>query len=280
KTKRKDIELPQTSGPTTNIADEAVNEDMNDSLVRAATTTSSLEVEQDSRNINKTQSKVTPNESSSQGTDSGGGPRTRLVKDRQEKDKIGLKPDKNGKRGEAGKSQKQLLKTKRKDIELPQTSGPTTNIADEAVNEDMNDSLVRAATTTSSLEVEQDSRNINKTQSKVTPNESSSQGTDSGGGPRTRLVKDRQEKDKIGSKWDKNGKRGEAGKRLKKTKKRTKSNQNQKKREAWRRREKFKAVAVERGRKTKENKKRMAENAYTYQKLCKFKERRKEKGQK
>nr|GEX69242.1 hypothetical protein [Tanacetum cinerariifolium] len=30
------------------------------------------------------------------------------VKDKQEKDKIGSKPDKNGKRGEAGKSQKQL----------------------------------------------------------------------------------------------------------------------------------------------------------------------------
>nr|GEX15923.1 hypothetical protein [Tanacetum cinerariifolium] len=41
-----------------------------------------------------------------------------------------------------------------------------------------------AATTASSLEAEQDSGNINKTQSKATPNESSSQGTDSGGGPR------------------------------------------------------------------------------------------------
>nr|GEV38529.1 uncharacterized mitochondrial protein AtMg00810-like [Tanacetum cinerariifolium] len=40
--------------------------------------------------------------------------------------------------------QNQLLdygKTKRKDIELPQTSGPITNIADEAVNEEMDDSL-------------------------------------------------------------------------------------------------------------------------------------------
>nr|GEU47002.1 ribonuclease H-like domain-containing protein [Tanacetum cinerariifolium] len=47
-----------------------------------------------------------------------------------------------------------MRKTKRKDIELPQTSDPTTNIADEAVNEVMDDSLVRAATTTSSLEAE------------------------------------------------------------------------------------------------------------------------------
>nr|GEV73689.1 hypothetical protein [Tanacetum cinerariifolium] len=53
KTKRKDTELPQTSGPTTNIADEAVNEEMNDSLKRAATTDSILKAEHDSGNINK-----------------------------------------------------------------------------------------------------------------------------------------------------------------------------------------------------------------------------------
>nr|GFC32310.1 hypothetical protein [Tanacetum cinerariifolium] len=50
----------------------AVNEEMDDSLVRAATTASSLEAEQDNGNINKTQSKETPNDSSSQGTDSDG----------------------------------------------------------------------------------------------------------------------------------------------------------------------------------------------------------------
>ncbi|GJW21867.1 hypothetical protein Tco_0032489 [Tanacetum coccineum] len=71
RSKRKDTEVPQPSGPTTNVADEAVNEEMDDSLVRAATTASSLEAEQDSGNINKTQSKATPNESSSPGTSSG-----------------------------------------------------------------------------------------------------------------------------------------------------------------------------------------------------------------
>ncbi|GJR00244.1 hypothetical protein Tco_0523228 [Tanacetum coccineum] len=45
-------------------------------------------------------------------------------------------------------------------------------------------SLVRAATTTSSLEAEHDSGNIIKTRSKATPNEVGSQGTTSGGGPR------------------------------------------------------------------------------------------------
>nr|GEV17920.1 hypothetical protein [Tanacetum cinerariifolium] len=46
------------------------------------------------------------------------------------------------------------------------------------------DRLVRAATTASSLEAEQDSGNIYKTQSKATPNEASSPGTTSGGGLR------------------------------------------------------------------------------------------------
>ncbi|GJX58818.1 retrovirus-related pol polyprotein from transposon TNT 1-94 [Tanacetum coccineum] len=73
--KRKDIKVPQPSGPTTNVADKAVNEEMDNSLVRAATTASSLEAKQDSGNIDKTQSKAIPNEPSSLGTSSGGGPR-------------------------------------------------------------------------------------------------------------------------------------------------------------------------------------------------------------
>ncbi|GJW26799.1 hypothetical protein Tco_0040610 [Tanacetum coccineum] len=75
-------------------------------------------------------------------------------------------------------------KPKRKDTQIPQSSGPTDNVADEAVNEEMDDSLERAATTATSLNAEQDRGNINKTQSKATPNEASSQGTTSSGGPR------------------------------------------------------------------------------------------------
>nr|GEU98002.1 putative ribonuclease H-like domain-containing protein [Tanacetum cinerariifolium] len=55
---------------------------------------------------------------------------------------------------------------------------------DEAVNEEMDDSLERAATTATSLDAEHDRGNISKTQSKATPNKSSSYGIDSGGGPR------------------------------------------------------------------------------------------------
>ncbi|GJX94430.1 hypothetical protein Tco_0349016 [Tanacetum coccineum] len=73
-----------------------------------------------------------------------------------------------------------IKKTKRKDIEVPQPSGPTDNVADEAVNEEMDDSLVRVATTASSLEAEQDSGNIDKTRSKATLNEPSFLGTSLG----------------------------------------------------------------------------------------------------
>ncbi|GKE09872.1 hypothetical protein Tco_1413423 [Tanacetum coccineum] len=58
------------------------------------------------------------------------------------------------------------------------------NVADEAVYKEMDDSLVRAATTATSLEAEQDRGNINKTQSKATPNKAGSQVTTSDGGPR------------------------------------------------------------------------------------------------
>ncbi|GJS57979.1 putative ribonuclease H-like domain-containing protein [Tanacetum coccineum] len=75
-------------------------------------------------------------------------------------------------------------KPKRKDTQIPQSSGPIEHVADEAVYKELDDSLVRAATTASSLEAEQESGNIAKTQSKATPNESSSLGTTSGGGPR------------------------------------------------------------------------------------------------
>ncbi|GJU04384.1 retrovirus-related pol polyprotein from transposon TNT 1-94 [Tanacetum coccineum] len=75
-------------------------------------------------------------------------------------------------------------KPKRKDTQVPQPSDPSENVADEAVHKEWGDNLVRAATTASSLEAKQDNGNINKTQSKVTPNESSSLRTTSGGGPR------------------------------------------------------------------------------------------------
>ncbi|GJX32283.1 putative ribonuclease H-like domain-containing protein [Tanacetum coccineum] len=55
---------------------------------------------------------------------------------------------------------------------------------DETVTKEMEDRMEKAATTTSSLEAEQDSGSINRTQSMATLNEPSPQGTGSGSGPR------------------------------------------------------------------------------------------------
>nr|GEW25195.1 hypothetical protein [Tanacetum cinerariifolium] len=46
------------------------------------------------------------------------------VKDKQENDKIGSKPDKNGKRGEAEKSQKQLQSREQEKLKKMQVKGP------------------------------------------------------------------------------------------------------------------------------------------------------------
>ncbi|GJX59151.1 hypothetical protein Tco_0290541 [Tanacetum coccineum] len=93
KLKRKDTQLPQPSDPIESVAYEAVHKELGDSLVRATTTASSLEAEQDSGNINKTQSKATPNESSSQGTISVTPPAwtPRKLKERPTKPVVGIK---------------------------------------------------------------------------------------------------------------------------------------------------------------------------------------------
>ncbi|GJZ22058.1 putative ribonuclease H-like domain-containing protein [Tanacetum coccineum] len=68
--------------------------------------------------------------------------------------------------------------------EISQSSGPIPLVADETVTKEREDRMERAATTASSLEAEQDSGNINRTQSMATLNEPSPQGTGSGSGPR------------------------------------------------------------------------------------------------
>ncbi|GKE47322.1 hypothetical protein Tco_1478580, partial [Tanacetum coccineum] len=64
---RRDLQLEDEEG----VDYEVVHKERGDRLVRAATTASSLEAEQNSGNINKTQSKATPNEPSSPRTSSG-----------------------------------------------------------------------------------------------------------------------------------------------------------------------------------------------------------------
>ncbi|GJU61976.1 ribonuclease H-like domain-containing protein [Tanacetum coccineum] len=53
-----------------------------------------------------------------------------------------------------GNMKQKPRKPKRKDTQIPQSSGPTKHVADEAVYKELDDSLVRAATTASNLEAE------------------------------------------------------------------------------------------------------------------------------
>ncbi|GKB38808.1 putative ribonuclease H-like domain-containing protein [Tanacetum coccineum] len=59
-----DTKIPQSSGPPVKVGDEAVHKELGDRMERDATTASSLEAEQDSGNINRTQSMATLNGSS------------------------------------------------------------------------------------------------------------------------------------------------------------------------------------------------------------------------
>nr|GEZ45592.1 hypothetical protein [Tanacetum cinerariifolium] len=79
---------------------------------------------------------------------------------------------------------KKPRKIRRKDTELPQTSVPIEVVADEAVYEEMYDSVERAATTATGLDEEHDRGIISKTQFTATLNEPSSIGTSSGSRPR------------------------------------------------------------------------------------------------
>ncbi|GKB22510.1 hypothetical protein Tco_0861911, partial [Tanacetum coccineum] len=72
---KRTTEISQSSGPIHLDADETVYKEWEDRMKRAATTTSSLEAEQDSGNINRTQSMTTLNESLPQRTGSSSGPR-------------------------------------------------------------------------------------------------------------------------------------------------------------------------------------------------------------
>nr|GEW21198.1 hypothetical protein [Tanacetum cinerariifolium] len=81
---------------------------------------------------------------------------------------------------------KSLVKdAKAEDVtKISQSSGPINLVADETVYKEWEDRMEIAATTASSLEVEHDSGNINRTQSMATHNEPLPQGTGSGSGPR------------------------------------------------------------------------------------------------
>ncbi|GJW01449.1 hypothetical protein Tco_1556700 [Tanacetum coccineum] len=68
--------------------------------------------------------------------------------------------------------------------ELPQTSEPIPNVANEAVYEEWDDKVDKATTTVASLDAEQASGNINRTQSTTMPNVPLPQGIGADGSPR------------------------------------------------------------------------------------------------
>ncbi|GKB18622.1 hypothetical protein Tco_0852545 [Tanacetum coccineum] len=220
KPKRKETHVPQPSDPSENVADEDVHKELGDSLVRASTTTSSLEAEQD-RNflvyprfvqvfVNQQLERMpdhkrlynAPSQTKKifrnmRRVEKGfSGRETPLFQtmvvqaqaEMGEGSKMPTGPHHTPTIIQLSTSQPQKKqrsrRSKRKDTEVPQPSGLTTNIVDEAVNEEMDDSLKRAVTTSTGLDAEQDRGNIDKTQSKATLNESSSSGTSSGSGPR------------------------------------------------------------------------------------------------
>ncbi|GJR69430.1 putative ribonuclease H-like domain-containing protein [Tanacetum coccineum] len=71
-----------------------------------------------------------------------------------------------------------------RDTKISQSSGPPKKVGDEVVYTREDDRVVRAVTTATSLEAEQESGDIHKTRSTTTLNEPSPQGTGLGSGPR------------------------------------------------------------------------------------------------
>nr|GEY78830.1 retrovirus-related Pol polyprotein from transposon TNT 1-94 [Tanacetum cinerariifolium] len=155
------------------------------------------------------------------------------VKDSQEKDKIESKPDKNGKRVEAGKSLKQLQWIKEEKPKKTQKEWSKTH--------------TRSKSYSNFKKNEENKRAIFASNPKYNHRGQFCQ--------RSQVVTARTI----------HAIRGERNPR--KGQNRIKTRQ---KREACQSREKFKAVAVDKGRKTEENAKRMVKNAYTVKKLFKL----------
>ncbi|GKC50766.1 hypothetical protein Tco_1073511 [Tanacetum coccineum] len=88
---KRTTEISQSSRPIHLVADDTLYKECEDRMERAATTASSLEAEQNSGNINRTQSMATLNESLPQGTDSGSGPRCQVTILGVQKLKLGLR---------------------------------------------------------------------------------------------------------------------------------------------------------------------------------------------
>nr|GEV90485.1 putative reverse transcriptase domain-containing protein [Tanacetum cinerariifolium] len=91
KTRRIGHRIPQSNVPSS-VVDKAITKEMHDGLGRATTTAFSLEAEQGSGNISKTQTKATPSGPSSLRTSSEGGPgcQERMIEEIDEDENINL----------------------------------------------------------------------------------------------------------------------------------------------------------------------------------------------
>nr|GEV68443.1 hypothetical protein [Tanacetum cinerariifolium] len=139
-------ELPQTSEPIHNVVDEAIYEEWDDKVERAATTAASLDAEQASEtNWSEGFQEIvdgkefTINEAS-------------VRRHLQLANANGISVLPNSKIFDQLSLMGQALN---KVTKLPQTSKPVPNVADEAIYEEWDDRVERAATTTPSLDAEQ-----------------------------------------------------------------------------------------------------------------------------
>nr|GFA28066.1 hypothetical protein [Tanacetum cinerariifolium] len=190
--KRNNTQVPQPSGSTKHVADEAVYKELDDNL--KIKTTQALEITSLKRRVKEFDKKQRSRTHKLKKLYKVG--LTARVDSSEDEQSLGKNTSKQGRKIHDTDANKDItlvnaqddaddakMNPKRNNTQVPQPSGSTKHVADEAVYKELDDNLVRAATTASSLEAEQDSDNIAKTQSKAIPNEASSLRTTTSGGP-------------------------------------------------------------------------------------------------
>nr|GEV53682.1 hypothetical protein [Tanacetum cinerariifolium] len=216
-----DIRIPQSNVPSS-VADEAISKEMHNGLGRAITTASSLEAEQGSGNISKTQTKATPSGQSSprtrsEGNTSRSGEGSMQLLELMDictklSDKV-TDLENELKSTKAVYNKALITLTKRvkkleKNLKHKRRREVIESSKDEEASLDHKDSPKQGRM----IEEIDENENVNLVQS--------SKQWEAGSVLKSYksnciMVKDKQEKDKIGSKPDKNRKRGEAEKNKK-----------------------------------------------------------------
>nr|GEY07344.1 hypothetical protein [Tanacetum cinerariifolium] len=183
----------ESSGPTNLEVDEIVYKEWEDIMEMAATNASSLEAEQDSGNINRTKSMPTLNEPFPHGTGLGRRPRCQVTilggAKAQTRIEAASKPSNDPplSRGHTlGKAC--CCITIEEIVNALNAVSSRLMLLNEIVYKEWEDIMEMATTNASSLEAEQDSGNINRTQSMPTLNEPFPHGTGLGRRPRCQVT--------------------------------------------------------------------------------------------